>query len=137
MAEEMITSDNLSKEYLKAILDAALMDTAYDSEGDVMVKDRVKCFVLPNLERKDRIQLLTIFGFETGASELKKLQAVNRINQEYIIVRAGMTKNNLLTFTWDLPVAGGLPAKTFVLAVKRFCSIPQEAIADCANDVVA
>lgn len=134
--EEIITPENVSKEYLKSLLDAAFMETSYDNEGDILVKDRVRCFVLPNLERKDRIQLLTLFGFEPNASELEKLRAVNRINNEYIIVRASLTKNNLMAFTWDLPITGGLPAKTFVQAVKRFCSIPQEAIADCANDVV-
>ncbi|HPC60145.1 MAG TPA: YbjN domain-containing protein [Verrucomicrobiota bacterium] len=137
MMDELITPENLSKELLKSVLDAALLDTSYDSEGDLKVKDRVNCFVFPNQERKDRVQLLALFGFKPETTELQRLQCANRINSEYIIVRAVVGKNNTLRFTWDLPIAGGITRKAFALAVKRFCSIPHEAIADCAMDAVA
>ena len=137
MTEELITPDNLSKELLKSILDAAFMDTSYDNEGDLKVKDRVTCFLFPNNDRKDRAQLMAIFGFKPEASELQRLEAVNRINAEYVIVRAVVGKNATLRFTWDIPIAGGITKKAFVLAVKRFCSIPHDAVKDCANDVVA
>jgi hypothetical protein len=136
MTEELITPENLTKERLKGILDAAFMETSYDSDGDLRVHDRVKCLVLPNEERKDRIQLVALFGFKPGSGELERLQAVNRINTEYIIVRAIARGNDILCFTWDLPVAGGLTPKAFVLAVKRFCAIPHPAIAECADAVV-
>ncbi len=136
MTEELITPENLSKERLKSVLDAAFMETSYDQDGDLRVHDRVKCLVLPNQERKDRIQLVALFGFKPESTELERLQAVNRINAEYIIVRAVVGKNDILSFTWDLPVAGGLTPKAFVLAVKRFCAIPHPAIAECASEVV-
>jgi len=137
MTDELITPENLSKEMLKSVLDSAFMETSYDSDGDLKVRDRVNCFVLPNEERKDRVQLLALFGFKPEATELQRLQGVNRINAEYIIVRAVVGKNDLLRFTWDIPIAGGITKKAFVLAVKRFCAIPHEAIADCANEIVA
>lgn len=136
MTEELITPENLTKERLKAVLDAAFMETSYDNDGDLRVHDRIKCLVLPNLERKDRIQLVALFGFKPQSTELERLQAVNRINTEYIIVRAVARGNDILCFTWDLPVAGGLTPRAFVLAVKRFCAIPQPAIAECADEVV-
>jgi hypothetical protein len=92
---------------------------------------------MPNKDRKDRVQLQAIFGFKPETTEMARLQAVNQINTEYVIVRAFMGKNNILAFTWDIPIAGGITKKAFVLAVKRFCSIPQAAIRDCATDVVA
>jgi hypothetical protein len=137
MTDELITPDNLSKELLKSVLDAAFMETSFDSDGDLKVKEGVNCFVLPNEERKDRVQLMALFGFKPEASELLRLQAVNRINAEYIIVRAVVGKNDTLRFTWDIPIAGGITKKAFVLAVKRFCSIPHNSVADCASDVVA
>lgn len=136
MTEELITPENLTKELLKDALDAAFMDTSYDADGDLRVRDRVNCLVMPNEERKDRIQLIALFGFKPETSELERLRAVNRINTEYIIVRAIMGKRDNLIFTWDLPVNGGLTKKAFVLAVKRFCAIPHAAVADCANDLV-
>lgn len=136
MTDELITPENLSKEMLKSVLDAAFMETSYDKDGDLKVKDECNCFVFPNEEHKDRVQLFVMFGFKSGTSELQRLQAVNRINTEYIIVRAAISNNDVLRFTWDIPIAGGITKKAFVLAVKRFCSIPHDAVADCAGDVV-
>jgi hypothetical protein len=134
MTEELITQDNLSKELLKSTLEAAYMETSYDSVGDLKVKDRVTCFVL---DRKDRVHLQAYFRFKPEATELARLQAVNRINLQYVIVRAIMGKDDACIFTWDIPIIGGITKKAFVLALKRFCSIPHEAILECANDVVA
>jgi hypothetical protein len=133
MSEDLITQENSSKESLKSVLDAAFMETFYDDDGDLKVKEGVNCFVF--LE-KDRIQLMAAFGFKPDASELLRLQAVNRINAEYIIVKAIVGKNDSLIFSWDIPIAGGISKKAFVLAVKRFCSIPYNAVADFANDIV-
>ena len=137
MTDELITTENLSKELLKATLDAAFMDACFDSDGDLKVKEGLNCLIFPNEERKDRVQLMAIFGFKPEASELLRLQAVNRINAKYIIVRAVVAKNDTLRFTWDIPIAGGITKKAFVLAVKRFCSIPHDAITDCATELVA
>jgi hypothetical protein len=137
MTEELITPDNLSKEYLKSIFDAAFMETSYDKDGDLKVKEGLNCFVFPEQGRKDRVRLMVMFSFKPDASELLRLQAVNRINSEYIIVKATVAENDTLVFVWDIPIVGGITKKAFVLAVKRFCSIPRDAVADCANDVVA
>ena len=136
MTEELITPDNLSKELMKSVLDAAFMDTSYDNDGDLMVKDGLNCYIFTS-KNKDRVRLLTQFGFKPEASELLWLQAVNRINREYVIVKAILNKNNSLQFAWDIPIAGGITKKAFILAVKRFCSIPHDAVSDCAKDVVA
>lgn len=137
MADELITPDNLSKELLKSVLDTAFMDTSYDGDGDLVVKEGPRCFVFPDKERKNRVNLMVAFGFEPETSELQRLQAVNKINREYLIVRAFVTSRDTLHFTWDIPIDGGITKKAFVLAVKRFCSIPHLAVADCAKDVVA
>ena len=137
MAEELIAPDNLSKEYLKSIFDAAFMDTSYDSDGDLKVQEGLNCYVFPEQERKDRVRLMTMFRFKPEASELLRLQAVNRINTQYIIVKASASESGMLVFNWDIPITGGITKKAFVLAVKRFCSIPHDAVADCAKDVVA
>lgn len=136
MTDELITPDNLSKELLKSVLDAAYMDTSYDRDGDLVVKERLMCFVFPGKDRKDSVRLLVLFTFEPETSELKRLQAVNKINQEYLVVKAFVSTENHLHFTWDIPIEGGITKKAFVMAVKRFCSIPHDAVEDCAKDVV-
>lgn len=134
MSEQFITPENLTRELLKTILDAAFMETSYDKDGDLVVRDRINCYVFPS---KDRIQLMALFRWQEGASEEDRLAAANRINSEYAVIRAIVGKGNALLFTWDLPVAGGMTTKAFVLAVKRFCIVPHQAIAECAGDLVA
>lgn len=135
MPEELITPDNLSKELLKAILDAAYLDTSYNKNGDLMVKDTVCCLVYPH-QNGHTVQLMTQFGIKPEASELQRLQCANRINAEYIIVRAITGGDETLFFTWDIPIAGGITKKAFVLAFKRFCSISHNAAMSCASDVI-
>ena len=135
MEEELITPENVSKEFLKAIFDAAFMDASYDSDGDLRVKDQVSCFVFPS-ERKDRIRLATYFNFKPEASRLQRLECINHINDEYIIVRAIVGDRDSLRFTCDIPIAGGISKKAFILTCKRFCSIPHDAVQEFGNDIV-
>jgi hypothetical protein len=134
MSEELITLENVSKDMLKAIFDAALMDTTLDSDGDILIKDRCRVYVLPDVERR-RIRLLAQFGFVPSASEHAKLDCANRINSDYIIVRASV-HGDKLRFSYDVSLDGGITKKAMALLVKRFCSIPQEAVADYGKDIV-
>jgi hypothetical protein len=135
-AQEYLTPDNVSKELLKSILDAAFMDCTIDQQGDLRVKDRVTCWILPNPERKDRIEFQCYFGFKPEATHEQRLEAVNRMNNGYAIIKATVGNNDILRFSYDLMIGGGITRKAFVLSVKRFCSIPHDAVADYGGGVV-
>lgn len=133
MTEELITPENLSTSLLKEVFDQAFMEAVLDNEGHLKVVDRVKTHIRP---REDRIYVFAVFGFKPGTPMERRLEFVNRVNQEYIIVRATSNDNNLLLFDHDIPVAGGITKKALVLRVKRFCSIPQSAIQEFGMDIV-
>lgn len=135
MPDELITPENVTKEMLKDVFDAAFMESSFDKEGDLVVRDDVNCYVLLS-EKKDRIALLTMFGFEDGVSELKRLQCVNNINARYIMIRAVSGANNILRFEYDIMLNGGVSRKALVLTVKRFCAIPRSAVSDFGADIV-
>jgi hypothetical protein len=136
MTDELITPENLSTATLKAACDAAFMDASIDEDGDLKVKAEVTCFILPS-EKKDCIYMIARFGFKPESSRLERLECANRINDGYRIVRASVTDSGKLIFDYYLPVAGGITKKAFILAVKRFCSIPHEAVSDCSHGTVA
>ncbi len=136
MSDELITPDNLSTKFLKSILDAAMMDTSIDSDGDLSVREGINIWVFPSKEKKDRIRLLSLYGFTPGASRLERMECVNRINSEYIMVRAYVGDRDRLGFDYDIPVAGGISPKAFVLALKRFSTIPPSAINEHGKDIV-
>ncbi len=134
---DLITPDNLSKELLYSIFESAFMDVSYDGDNDVVVEEDVKCIILFNEAQKDRIRLLTIFGIDADASQSEKLQCVNDINANYVIVRASLGKNSdVLYFDYDISLKGGITKKNFVLTVKRFCSIPRSALSEYGGNIV-
>ena len=127
---ELVTTENLSKGLLKEIFEAAFMDVSFDDEGDLRVRETVTCWVFPNEEHKDRIRLMALFRFKPETGELERLQVANKINSDYIVVRASSGTNDSLVLTYDILISGGVTQKAVVLALKRFCSIPHEAIGE-------
>jgi hypothetical protein len=126
----------VSKEAIKSIYEAAYMETEWDSEGDIRIKDEINCFALLS-EAKDRIQLIGIFGFNPKSSMAQRLECVNKINTEYIMVKATAGGNDSLQFRFDICIAGGITKKNLVLATKRFLSIPRDAALDDCPDILA
>lgn len=135
MSDELITENNLSKEFLKGVLDAAFMNTSFDSDGDLMVKEDINCWILVNKENA-RIALLSLWGFKNSTSQLQRLECVNQINKEYVVVRAVVGNNNSFRFEYDIPVRGGISKKAFVLMLKLFCSIPRTAVVKYGANLV-
>lgn len=134
MDQDLITPENVSKEMLKAIFDNAMLETSFDSDGDLRVREDISCFVLP---KTDRIRLLSVFGFKPNVSLQKRLEFVNRINSEYIIIRATVgSRNDTLFFDYDISIKGGITKKALVLATRRFLSIPRPAIQEYGSDLV-
>lgn len=135
MPDDLITSDNVSPDLIKAVFDAAFMDARLDDDGEVVVQDAVKVRMRVNEERKDRIRFLTAFKFTSDSSGLARLECANQINAEYIMVCAS-AEGDFLFFRYDLLVMGGVTKKALVMAVKRFATIPQQAVADFGKNIV-
>jgi hypothetical protein len=131
---DLITPDVVSKEMLKAIYDQALLETSYDKDGDLRVKDGISCWVFP---KNDRIRLLSMFGFKAQVNMQRRLECVNKINLEYIVVRASVgSTNNVLFFDHDIMITGGITKVALLATTKRFLSIPITAIAEHGPDLV-
>jgi hypothetical protein len=135
MSNEPVTTENLSRELLKSVFDAAYMSMTFDKDGDIVLQEQCKCIVIPDKEKR-RIVLMAQYGFKASASESEKMAAVNKINKDYIIVRA-IVIDQILRFTYDVILDGdGITPKSLVSLVKRFCAIPPAAVADYAKDIV-
>ncbi|HHC71446.1 MAG TPA: YbjN domain-containing protein [Thiotrichales bacterium] len=135
MSNDLVTPENVTRELLASIYDAAFMEISWDSDGDLKVKDNISCFVLIS-ERKDYIQLLSIFGFEPRTSMGQRLACVNDINLEYIMVTAYAGGNDTFQFKHHIFLDGGITRKNLVMATKRFLSIPISAIQEHGIDLV-
>jgi Putative bacterial sensory transduction regulator len=135
VAAEPITQENLSKPLVKSVYKAALMDVKLDEDGDVMVRDTIRTWVFPN---KDRIRLMAQYGFKMDAPLQQKLKLANRINDDYIIIRAIVTGKNqeLLKLDYYLLVGSGMSKTNLVRATRRFMSIVPQAVKEHDTDDV-
>ncbi len=136
LTNDLITPDNVSKDLLKAIYDAAFIETAWDDDGDLKIKDELNCTVMIS-ENQTRIMIFTVFEFEEGFSREQKLDLVNKINDEYAFVRASLTEYDTLLFDYSFYLKGGLTKKNLVLGTRFFQSIPLEAIHEHGKEMVA
>ena len=134
MSVDLITPENVSLDLLKDVC-AAYMDTTFDDDGDLIVKGECQVYVtiIPD---KSSVRLMTIFRISDESSLAARLEAVNKINNDYIIVKAHCTDNNKLVFTYYFMLAGGLTKKALVRGVRLFDSIPHYAINDFAKDII-
>jgi hypothetical protein len=134
MPVDLITPENVSVDLLKNVF-AAYMDTSFDEDGDLIVKGECQVYVtiIPD---KSSIRLMTIFRISDESSLDARLEAVNKINNDYMIVKAHCSDNNKLIFTYYFMLAGGLTKKALIRGVKLFDSIPRAAIYDYAEDIV-
>jgi hypothetical protein len=130
----MITPANVSVELLKDVL-AAYMDTTFDEDGDLVVKGECQVYVniMPD---KSSVRLMTIFRLRDESSPLARLEAANKINNDYMIIKAHCSDNNKLILTYYFMLAGGLSKNSLVRGVKLFDSIPRAAIYEHAKDII-
>ncbi|WP_374600456.1 YbjN domain-containing protein [Niveibacterium sp.] len=126
-AREAVTRDTLYE-----VLDAALMEVEVDGDGDVLVREGIVCYVLLPEPEHDRITLAAQYSFMDDVPHLARLECANRINQEYVLVRAAIDERGKLRFSYHLLLAGGITARQIALSVKRFCAICPQAVAEHA-----
>ena len=135
MSNDLITPENLSTKLLKSVFDNALMDASIDEDGDLFVKDNVRCLVTFNENTKNRISLLSFFRLKSTTNPIKILERLHTINKEYVVVKAYVISSETLVFKYDIYIQGGITKKNFALAVKFFCSIPREALKEYGLDI--
>lgn len=121
MVDELIIPEELSGESLHALFDAAMFDVKMDADGDVIVKDKVR--VIVSALKGGNIRFLVVFGIKEGISEEQSFALCNRINDNLVIIRAGMHDPTTMLIDWYLPVAGGITKRAVVLAFRRFTEL--------------
>ena len=100
------------------------------------MRDTIRTWVFPN---KDRIRLMAQYGFKPDAPLQQKLELANRINDDYIIIRAIVTGKNrvnpkLLKLDYYLLLGSCLSKTNLASATRRFMSIVPQAVKEHDTD---
>jgi superfamily II helicase len=135
MTENLITPENVSMDLIKQALDAAFMEYTENEEGELVIAETCQVFLSIHGAKKT-IQLSSLFGFKKDSSELERLQAVNTINNDFIVIKATSDSDDTLAFRYDFMLTGGLTTKALIQGIKRFAAVPQGAIAEHADAIV-
>ena len=134
MATELVTPDNVSVEMLRDLYEAAYMDVTLDEEHG-MIRIREELAARAHLsESKERIQLLAVYGVKEEAQRIERLELVNRINENYVLIRAGIDDDGDLWFDYCILVKGGLTKKAIVQATRAFLMLVPKAVNECDED---
>ena len=133
-ATELITPDNASIELIKDVYEAAFMDVALDDEKkQLRIREEVlaRCFLS---ESKERLQLVAYYGIKDDAQRIDRLELANRINENYVLVRAGIDDDGDLWFDYTILLKGGATRKALVQATRVFLMLVPKAVNDCDED---
>jgi len=134
MATELVTPDNVTAEMLRDLYEAAYMDVALDEESGV-IRVREELAARAQLsESKERILLFAVYGLKDDTQRIDRLELANRINENYVLIRAGIDDNGDLWFDYCILVKGGLTKKAIVQATRTFLMLVPKAVNECDED---
>ena len=131
---DMVSEATVSRDMLKAMYDAAKVPASLDGGGNLILNlSQVKVFVLPG---KDSVRLMASYDFAPRATWQEKLDLANRINDEYIMVRALLPEKwpGTLSLDYYVMLGAGISRATMVAITRRFAEVVVEAIGATDTD---
>lgn len=127
-----IDEGQVSLDRLKQILDSAFIDSEIDSEGELFINQGLDFPVWVALESdRKSLNIYTCVGIRK--TDEQALPVVNQLNQGLILAQFHVKDRALWANHW-MSIDTGLLARQFVLTLRRFATIFQEAMAHkCAQ----
>ena len=124
---ELLYPENITKEGLRDLFLSAYMDASLDEDGDVLVKEAYRAYLVPAQDAA-WIRLYSPFKGNEATTMEDKLAYANKVNADLIIVRAYVTEKGGFIFEEYLPVEGGITNRALVLATRRFHRMLESAV---------
>lgn len=134
MSVELVTPENVSIEMIRDIYEAAFMEATLDEEKkQIRIKEEVlaRAFLA---ESKERLQIVAYYGVKDDAQRIDRLELVNRINEQYVLIRAGIDDDGDLWFDYCVLLKGGITKKAIVQATRVFLMLVPKAVNECDED---
>jgi hypothetical protein len=134
MPSELVSPENATLEGVRDIYSSALMDVELDEEnGFVVIDDEIVARAKLS-DSKERLQLIACYKVREDAARIDRLELVNRINDQYVIVRAAMSDDDELWVDYAIVLKGGTTPKHIAHATRMFLKVAEMAVKDCDED---
>ena len=134
MSVELVTPDNVSIEMIRDVYEAAYMEVTLDDEKkQLRIREEVLARAFLS-ESKERLQLVAYYGVKDDAQRIDRLELVNRVNENYVLIRAGIDEDGDLWFDYTILLKGGVTKKAIVQATRVFLMLVPRAVNECDED---
>lgn len=134
MSVELVTPDNVTIELVRDVYEAAYMEVTLDEEKkQLRIREEVLARAFLS-ESKERLQLVAYYGVKDDAQRIDRLELVNRINENYVLIRAGIDEDGDLWFDYTILLKGGVTKKAIVQATRVFLMLVPRAVNECDED---
>ena len=134
--DQLIRPEQVSPEMLKQLFVDAFMDATIDKDGDVLLVETYRSYVVPGNENR-WVRVYAVFGANQEALLEDKMDFVNRVNAELVIVRAYLDTTGRFILERYIPAEGGITERALVLAVRRFHRLLEAAIRKDEKNVIS
>lgn len=134
MATELVTPDNVTIEMIQEVYEQAFMEASLDEEKkQIRIREEVlaRAFLA---ESKERLQFVAYYGIKEDAQRIDRLELVNRINENYVMIRAGIDDDGDLWFDYCVLLKGGVTKKAIVQATRVFLMLVPRAVNECDEE---
>ena len=120
---EILDEDEINLRTIKTFFDAAFIKSEFDDDGDLLIEDGgTKTFIVVDEEKK-MITYFSIWPLRASVPEMKKLQLVNQLNDDLIIVRYCMPRPETLWCDYQVLYEGGITPYTIINNYRMFIKV--------------
>ncbi|MCZ2343182.1 MAG: YbjN domain-containing protein [Bacteroidales bacterium] len=134
MEMDWITPDTVSIEVIRDIYDAAYLDVILLEETQQLsIRDEIKARATL-AQTNERLQLLAYYEIQPDATRADRLELANRINDRFVLIRAGVDEEGDLWFDYTVLLKGGVTKKMIVQATRVFLMLVPRAVQECDED---
>jgi len=134
MSNELVTPETVTLEAVRDLYEAALMDVTLDAEsGFVVIDDEIVARAKLS-DTKERLQLIAFYKVREDSERIDRLELVNRINDQYVLVRAAVGEEDDLWIDYGIVLKGGTTQKQIAHATRMFLKVAEMAVKDCDED---
>jgi hypothetical protein len=125
----ILPEDQVTSAQLQQFFKAAFMKAEVDEDGDIKVKTDAGITVWISIEgERQLLKYVATYGFKEDATEVDRLQLVNTLNDNVILVRFSVPRDDVLMADYYLYYEGGVIPYQVVNTLRHFANITVKAI---------
>lgn len=134
METDWIVPHSVTLEAILGIYEAAYMDVSLnEDDNQICIREELSARVFLS-GSNERLQIVAYYNIHDDAQRIDRLELVNRINERFVLIRAGIDDEGDLWFDYTILLKGGITKKAIVQATRIFLMLVPRAVQDCDED---